>query len=262
MWLWHRQSSPMYSATWRPADKECQSSWPRDFDRAERNCTVCLICPYCCHHTDWCLGWWRGWRSYMCSHPWVEEWPQVWAANETSVTLANTSMFNTLERTPESSKRPLETRQGRMAHTQLHALKWCQALLQRNTRPKFWDAFWKDQLQQSGPRGCPMSEDSLNPSFEGLFSAILLSAWTTGRQLCCNLDRFKECMPNWNSQLSKPNVLPRQTPPLPPKHWNTSTPMDIDQNKCRPETHRCYNAWERSSLMTLPEPQKQQVQLV
>src|SRR5882724_9009836 len=49
---------------------------------------------------------------------------EVWAANETSVTLANMSTFNTLEgllMSIEKTSRDLD--RERMAHTQLHALE-------------------------------------------------------------------------------------------------------------------------------------------
>jgi len=37
-------------------------------------------------------------------------------------------------------------------------------------------------------------------------------------------------------------------------------PMDIDKNKCRPETHSCYNCNEKGHLSQhCPKPQKQQV---
>jgi len=49
---------------------------------------------------------------------------QVWGANETSVTLANISMFNTLERLLMSIKKTFgHPDREMMAHTQLHALK-------------------------------------------------------------------------------------------------------------------------------------------
>ena len=49
---------------------------------------------------------------------------QVWAANETSATLANTSTFNTLKGLLTSIERTFSNPdRERMAHTQLHALK-------------------------------------------------------------------------------------------------------------------------------------------
>jgi len=49
---------------------------------------------------------------------------QVWAANETSATLANTSMFNTLEGLLTSIEKTYrDPDRERMACTQLHALK-------------------------------------------------------------------------------------------------------------------------------------------
>src|SRR5882724_1666516 len=49
---------------------------------------------------------------------------QVWAANETSVTLANTSTFNTLEGLLTSIKKTFgDLDRERTAHTKLHALK-------------------------------------------------------------------------------------------------------------------------------------------
>jgi len=49
---------------------------------------------------------------------------QVWAANETSMTLANTSTFNTLEGLLMSIEKTFgDPDRERMAHTQLHALK-------------------------------------------------------------------------------------------------------------------------------------------
>src|SRR5882724_10289 len=48
----------------------------------------------------------------------------VWAANETSATLANTSTFNTLKGLLTSIERTFSNPdRERMAHTQLHALK-------------------------------------------------------------------------------------------------------------------------------------------
>ena len=44
---------------------------------------------------------------------------------------------------------------------------------------------------------------------------------------------------------------------------DTSTPMDIDQNKHRPETCSCYNCNEKGHLSQhCPKPWKQQVQSV
>jgi len=44
---------------------------------------------------------------------------------------------------------------------------------------------------------------------------------------------------------------------------DTSMPMDIDQNKHRPETHSCYNCNEKCHLSQhCLKPWKQQVQLV
>src|SRR5882724_8857934 len=49
---------------------------------------------------------------------------QVWGANETSMTLANTSMFNTLEGLLTSIEKTFRDPYREMtAHTQLHALK-------------------------------------------------------------------------------------------------------------------------------------------
>ena len=49
---------------------------------------------------------------------------QVWAANETGVTLANTSTFNTLEGLLTSMEKTFgDPDRERMACTQLHALK-------------------------------------------------------------------------------------------------------------------------------------------
>src|SRR5882724_10679839 len=61
---------------------------------------------------------------------------QVWEANETSVTLANMSMFNTLKGLLMSIKKTFrDPDRERMACTQLHALKMTLGIMQRNTWP-------------------------------------------------------------------------------------------------------------------------------
>jgi len=116
----------------------------------------------------------------------------VWAANETSATLANMSTFNTLEGLLTSIEETFgDPDRERMAHTQLHALKMIpgmtaeehMAIFEMLTgRTSFNEAALEDAYVQGLPQSILLKVYS---------QTSLLSGMDNWKAVVCNLDHIQ-----------------------------------------------------------------------
>jgi len=175
---------------------------------------------------------------------------QVWGANETSVTLANISMFNTLERLLMSIKKTFgHPDREMMAHTQLHALKMMPGMTAEEYTANF------EML--TGRTG--FNEAALEDAYvQGLPQSILLKVYSQA-SLPSGMDNWKAVMHNLDciqigyAELKQSIHLsqapfPQMNTPTTTQTPDTSAHMDIYQNKHRPETHSCYNLNEKGHI--------------
>jgi len=219
-WLWPGQSSPMYrhwlEASWWGMPKQPTRDLWQKLEKTEQFIPIHITG----HHADQHLRWWED-ENPICVV--INEWrmAQVWAANETSVTLANMSMFNTLKGLLMSIENTFrDPDRERMAHTQLHAHKnWLPGMTQRNTWPTL-RCSQKDQLQPKQPWRMPTSEDVPQSILLKVYSQTSLpSSMDNWKAAVCNLDCLQRRI-CWteviNSSEAKHHSL-RQIPPLPPK---------------------------------------------
>src|SRR5882724_8171688 len=170
---------------------------------------------------------------------------EVWAANETSVTLANTSTFNTLEGLLKSIEKTFgDPDRERMACTQLHALKMTEEYMANfemlSGRTSFNDTALEDAYVQGLPQSIHLKVYS---------QTSLPSGMDNWKAVVCNLD----CLQRGYAELEQSIWLnqapfPQTNAPTVTQTPGTSVPMDIDQNKCGLETHSCYNCNEKGHL--------------
>src|SRR5882724_5427881 len=175
---------------------------------------------------------------------------QVWAANETSATLANTSTFNTLEGLLMSIEKTFgDPDRERTACTQLHALKMMPGMTAEEYTANF------EMLSRRTGFNKAALEDAY---VQGLPQSILLKVYSQ-TSLPSGMDNWKAVVHNLDHLQRgyaklKQSIHPSQAPssqtntPTTTQALDTSTPMDIDQNKHRPKTHSCYNCNEKGHL--------------
>src|SRR5882724_8894150 len=106
------------------------------------------------------------------------------------------------------------------------------------------DGFNKAALEDAYVRGLPQSI-----LLKVYSQTSLPSGMDNWNAVVCNLDRLQRGYAKlkqsiWLSQAPFPQTNAPTTTQAP----DTSTPMDIDQNKFRPETHSCYNCNEKGHL--------------
>ena len=117
---------------------------------------------------------------------------QVWAANKTSVTLANTSTFNTLEGLLTSIEKSFgDPDRERMACTQLHALKMMPGMTAEEYTANFEmlsrrTGFNKAALEDAYVQGLPQSI-----LLKVYSQTSLLSGMDNWKAVVCNLDHIQ-----------------------------------------------------------------------
>ena len=175
---------------------------------------------------------------------------QVWAANKTSTTLANTSTFNTLEGLLASIEKTFgDTDRERMACTKLHALKMTPDMTAEEYMANF------EMLTRRTGFNTAALEDAY---IRGLPQLMLLKVYSQ-TSLPSGMDNWKAVMHNLDHLQRgyaglKQSIHPSQAPfpqtntPVTTQAMDTSMSMDIDQNKHRPETRSCYNCNEKGHL--------------
>src|SRR5882724_5780173 len=175
---------------------------------------------------------------------------QVWAANETSMVLANMSTFNTLEGLLTSIKRTFgNPDKERMACAQLHALKMTPGMTAEEYTANFemlagWTGFNEAALEDAYVQGLHQS------IFLKVYSQTsLLSGMDNWKAVMCNLDCLQRGYTELK-QLIHPSqaLFPQTNTPTTTQAPDTSTPLDIDQNKHSPQTRSCYNCNEKGHL--------------
>src|SRR5882724_5041821 len=175
---------------------------------------------------------------------------QVLAANETSMTLANTSMFNTLEGLLMSIERTFSNPdRERMACTQLHALKMMPGITAEEYTANFEMLARRTGFKKAALEGAYI---------QGLPQSILLKVYSQ-TSLPSGMDNWKAVMHNLDciqigyAELKQSIHLsqapfPQMNTPTTTQTPDTSAHMDIYQNKHRPETHSCYNLNEKGHI--------------
>src|SRR5882724_5253216 len=189
---------------------------------------------------------------------------QVWAANETSMILDNTSSFGTLVELLALIKRTFgDPDWERTTHMQLHALRMTMGMMAEEYMASFemltaQTSFNKAALEDMYIHGLPQSI-----LLKVYSQTSLLSGLASWKAVVRNLDRlhrgFAELM-----QLIRPNQvqLPQLNIHMATPTPDTLTPMDIDQSKRKQETHTCYNCGEKGHLSHhCLKPQKQWIRL-
>jgi len=81
------------------------------------------------------------------------------------------------------------------------------------------------------------------------------------KAVVCNLDHLQRGYTELKQSIQLNRVLfPQTNAPAVAQAPDTSVPMDIDQNKCRSETHSCYNCNKKGHISRhCPKPWKQQI---
>src|SRR5882724_7987812 len=141
--------------------------------------------------------------SFMC-----QGMAQVWAANETSVVLANTSTFNTLEGLLTSIESTFgDPDNERMAHAQLHALRMTPGMTTEEYTTNF--------EMISGRTG--FNHAALQDTYvQGLPQSILLKVYSQ-TSLLSGMDNWKaiirnlDCLQRGYAKLTK-SILPNRVP--------------------------------------------------
>jgi len=157
---------------------------------------------------------------------------QVWAANETSTVLANTSTFNTLEGLLASVKRTFgDPDKERTAHAQLHALRMTPGMTAKeytanfemiSGRSSFNDATLEDTYVQGLPQSILL---------KGLLPTSLLSGMDNWKAVVCNLDRLQRGYAELKQSISaeRSAISQMNTPTI------AQTPRHLSVNGHRPE---------------------------
>src|SRR5882724_8713404 len=174
---------------------------------------------------------------------------QVWAANETSMVLANMLTFNTLEGLLASVERTFGDPDKEMT-----AEEYTANFEMISGRTGFNDASLEDAYVQGLPQSILLKVYS---------QTSLLSGMDNWKAVVCNLDHLQRGYAELKQSIQPNRVLfPQTNTPAIPQALDTSVPMDIDQNKRRSETRSCYNCNEKGHILRhCPKPQKQQIRL-
>src|SRR5882724_5981224 len=189
---------------------------------------------------------------------------QVWAANETSMVLANTSTFNTLEGILTSIERTFgDPNKERTARAQLHTLRMTPGMTAEEDMANF--------EMISGRTG--FNDATLEDTYvQGLPQSILLKVYSQ-TSLASGMDNWKavvhnlDCLQRGYAKLKQSIRLnqvlfPQTNAPAIAQALDTSAPMDIDQNKRRSETCSCYNFNKKVHISRhCQKPRKQQIRL-
>src|SRR5882724_7790577 len=188
---------------------------------------------------------------------------QVWAANETSMVLANTLTFNTLEGLLALIERTFGgPDKERTTRAQLHALRMTPGITAKEYTANFKmisgrTGFNDTVLEDAYVRGLPQSI-----LLKVYSQTSLPSGMDNWKAVVCNLD----CLQKGYTEL-KQSIRPNRVPfpqtntPAATQTPDTSMPMDIDKNKHRSETCSCYNCNENGHISRhCPKPRKQQIQ--
>ena len=201
---------------------------------------------------------------------------QVWAANETMAVITGTSQMQTLDIFLDSVEKMFgDPDRAQTARTQLHELKMAPGTMAEDYMARFEmlvgrTGFNDAALEDIYVWGLP------NPILQKIFTQVTLpnglEAWKT---VVRNLDRLHQSLMELKQSTSQTNpsvgctnqtvgqakpqaatTASQSTHIAPsPQASDSATPMDVNLQKARPETRKCYNCQKiRHLANNCPEP--------
>src|SRR5882724_1849124 len=174
---------------------------------------------------------------------------QVWAVNETSVILDNTSSFGTLAELLELIEMTFgNPDRERTTHTQLHALKMTPGMMAKEYTASFkmlatQTSFNEAALEDTYIRGLPQL--ILLKVYSQTSLPLVLAIW---KPVIHNLDQPQRGFAKLKQSIQLSQVqLPHLNAHMATRTPDTSAPMGINHRKHKQETHTCYNCDEKGN---------------